>query len=765
LPDDLVSIVIPAYNPVSYLLEAIASASAQTHRNVEIVLVNDGTDKPESLAVLAQAARLVGTYLEQPNRGLGAARNAGIRAAHGEFVVPLDADDVIEPAYIAECLTALDDSDAAFAYTDFRVFGTATYQERPGEYNLYRLLDRNYLTYAGLIRKHDWEKSGGYDESLKCLGYEDWEFWLRLGARNRFGRYVPKSLFRYRKHGASLYDYALARHREFVAYIRSLHPELYEYENRARVKARWSPAVSIIALEPPSNQTIQDIQVIAPGESPLAPAVLDATRGSLDPEAAELSALAAWSGRADAQPLRPSAGSRLHRNLLNAELLSLRSWTHHPARSLARLVPLRAKERINKTLRRRVFDLSFYLQFQPNSVLLGDMLVDPLVYYPKPAHGRKRVALVTTHLGPGGAEQVLYDIASTLNPGRFESLLLATQSRDDRWLTKWRGRVERTYDLARVVPPERMTAALYSMISNWRCDYLLLQNSLYGYAALPHLKKLLPDIKIFDLVHYLDEGWDQIASTAEVGSYIDCRVALAESVRDRLLAMGTPQSKILLVRNGVDLERYHPSPMNGASSVKQILFAARLERRKQPLLLADIARELSNLRPAGDFRFVIAGDGPEKERIERRVHKLGLDAVFDFRGQVDDLAPLFAACDIVILPSRSEGVPLVILEALASGRCVIASKVGSIPEVLDSSCGILIEHFDAAGEFARAIHSLLDQRELREKMGAAGRRKVEANHDIRKTHEALMRVFDQSSAVDQGSAVSVSSTNRSTAME
>jgi glycosyltransferase involved in cell wall biosynthesis len=114
---------------------------------------------------------------------------------------------------------------------------------------------------------------------------------------------------------------------------------------------------------------------------------------------------------------------------------------------------------------------------------------------------------------------------------------------------------------------------------------------------------------------------------------------------------------------------------------------------------------------------------------------------------------------MVILPSRSEGVPLVILEALASGRCVIASKVGSIPEVLDSSCGILIEHFDDAVEFARAIHSLLDRREFREEMGAAGRRKVEANHDIRKTCDAVIRLFDQ------GSAVSVSSTNRSTAME
>ncbi len=91
----------------------------------------------------------MGVYIEQPNRGLGAARNAGFRAAHGEYIVPLDADDLLQPAYIAECLAAIRDSDAAFAYTDFQVFGTETYQERPGEYNLYRLLDRNVSDLCG----------------------------------------------------------------------------------------------------------------------------------------------------------------------------------------------------------------------------------------------------------------------------------------------------------------------------------------------------------------------------------------------------------------------------------------------------------------------------------------------------------------------------------------------------------------------------------------------------------------------------------------
>jgi glycosyltransferase involved in cell wall biosynthesis len=758
LPDDLVSIIIPAYNPTAFLLKAIASANAQTHPHTEIILVNDGSDKPESLVILEQAARNVSTYLDQSNHGPSAARNAAFRIARGNYVAPLDADDSLSPTYIATCLSALQVDDA-FVYTNYRVIGAEHYEERPGGYNLYRLLDRNYLTYAALLRKQAWERSGGYDEAMR-LGYEDWEFWLRLGSQGGFGRHVPRSLFQYRRQGITRSDTALAHHRELVDYIQRRHPELYEYANRARLKARWSPAVSIIAREPLRNQTIEDIQAIAPGESPSSPTVLNALDDKLEPEAAELAALAAWSGRAEELPIASAIPVRnnLHRHLLNAELLALRSWTHHPARSLARLIPLRVKERVNRFAGRPWFDLSFYLRFQPASVILGDTVVEPLVYYPKAAQGRKRIALVTPHLGPGGAEAVLYDIASTLCSGHFECLLLATQSRDDRWFAKWRERVEHVYDLARVVAPERMVAALYSVISNWRCDYLLVQNSLYGYAAIPHLRSIFPHMKIIDAIHSVDEVWDQIGATAAVASQIDQRVAMSQSVRDRLLAIGMPESKILLVRNGVDLERFLPTPLRSGDSLKTILFAARLDAVKRPLLVADIAEALVKLRPQGDFRVIVAGDGPERERFERHVHKLGLAARFDFRGQVDDLAPLYAACDVVILPSRSEGVPLVVLEALASARPVVAGKVGSIPEVLDSSCGVLLEE-PTAIEFARAIDSLLDRPALREKMGAAGRHKVEASHDIRKTRGTFAAIFDQ------GASVSVASTRRSTAME
>jgi len=200
----LVSVVIPCYNPTRFLDETLASVRAQKYPNIEVILVNDGTDRPDSLELIRRAAAQGTQVVEQQNGGLAAARNTGFRAATGEYVLPLDADDRIAPDSVAEYVAALESRpEAAFVYPDYRVFGDKTYVERTPEYNLYKLLWQNSLIYASLIRRADWEAAGGYDERMR-LGYEDWEFWLRLGERGRYGHRVGKVLYEYRKHGRSL---------------------------------------------------------------------------------------------------------------------------------------------------------------------------------------------------------------------------------------------------------------------------------------------------------------------------------------------------------------------------------------------------------------------------------------------------------------------------------------------------------------------------------------------------------------------------------
>ena len=299
------------------------------------------------------------------------------------------------------------------------------------------------------------------------------------------------------------------------------------------------------------------------------------------------------------------------------------------------------------------------------------------------------------------------------------------------------------YDLARVVPPRKTVAAIYTIVTNWNCGAVVVQNSLAGYAALPHIARDLPRAKLLDVVHSVDEQWDLISVTAGLARQIDVRVAVSDAVRSRLLACGTPGNHITLVRNGVDLERFRPRSETAARERKRILFASRLDPIKRPFLLVEIAGELLRLRPRADFVFVVAGDGPEAPGLRARVRRKGLEAVFELLGHVEDVPPLMAAADIVLLPSRSEGVPLTVVESLACATPVVASNVGAVSEVVDSSCGVLID--PARGEaaaFAAAIDRLLNDPALCRRLGEAGRKKVAADYDLNRARHAYAKLFD-----------------------
>jgi glycosyltransferase involved in cell wall biosynthesis len=367
-------------------------------------------------------------------------------------------------------------------------------------------------------------------------------------------------------------------------------------------------------------------------------------------------------------------------------------------------------------------------------VALDFSLVELLEYCPVSPGEKQRLAVVTPHLGPGGAESVLLDILASLDREKFEILVLATQSKDDAWACRWQARAAHVYDLAKVVSLQKMTSAICSFVKNWQCQTVLVQNSLYGYAALPHIKRMDRDgcrTRTIDVIHAIDKTWDQVSASGGAAASIDVRVAVSDSVQRHLLGGGTPAGRIRLTRGGVDLERFRPAPTR-PSGVLRILFAGRIDPVKRPELLVDIAAKLLKRPGHRQFRFVVAGDGPRLRRLRERVKSKQMETIFDFLGQVEDLAPVFHASDIVILPSRSEGVPLVLLEALACARPVVASRVGDIPQLIDDGCGILIDVSpNDASDFAAALESLLGDPELRETMGREGRRKVEAGYDLR----------------------------------
>jgi glycosyltransferase involved in cell wall biosynthesis/Tfp pilus assembly protein PilF len=277
----LVSVIIPCYNYARYLRAAVESVIGQTYENTEIIIVNDGsTDNSAQVAeelIAAHPDRSI-RLINQPNAGQPAiSRNRGITEARGEYLLCLDADDLIAPTMIEECLEVLEsDPGVAIAYTDRLDFDGVDQVVYAGVYDFPRLRYANHLSYCALFRREVWDAVGGYRTNVK--GVEDWDFWVAAGAKGFNGRRIPKPLFKYRRHDTGIFQEALADFDRKSAQVLLNNREAYEERDIANAREilglHPGPQVSVIipthnrperllqAVKSVLNQTYQDFEIM-----------------------------------------------------------------------------------------------------------------------------------------------------------------------------------------------------------------------------------------------------------------------------------------------------------------------------------------------------------------------------------------------------------------------------------------------------------------------------------------------------------------------
>jgi FkbM family methyltransferase len=212
----LVSIVIPCYGQSRWLGDAIRSAKAQTYKNTEIIVVA-GDD--ESAAV---AERHKVKVVRDGGNGLANARNVGIGYAAGAFILPLDADDMLAPNFLAKTVPLA--NDTTIVGTFMQEFGERHRAIGLPRYDRARLLDENPTFVCSLFSKKLWQDVGGYN--VAPFGYEDWSFWVSCCERGATIVHVEEPLFRYRTHGGQDSLFCLKHDAVLRAMIRLLHPDL-----------------------------------------------------------------------------------------------------------------------------------------------------------------------------------------------------------------------------------------------------------------------------------------------------------------------------------------------------------------------------------------------------------------------------------------------------------------------------------------------------------------------------------------------------------
>jgi glycosyltransferase involved in cell wall biosynthesis len=212
------SVVVPAYNAAATIDACVMSVLRQTERDLELIVVDDGsTDVTAGRVAAVTDPRVV--LHRQSNRGLAAARNAGTERASGEFVAFLDSDDLLLPSYLSRVRETLErDPGLDFVYSDAWTFDdlsrrvrrhtTAHYQRppRPAPATaaglLRELVLRNFIIIPVAVRRSVLLRHGGFDETMTSA--EDWDMWLRLTAAGHRGAEAPGPNGLRREHGAQM---------------------------------------------------------------------------------------------------------------------------------------------------------------------------------------------------------------------------------------------------------------------------------------------------------------------------------------------------------------------------------------------------------------------------------------------------------------------------------------------------------------------------------------------------------------------------------
>jgi glycosyltransferase involved in cell wall biosynthesis len=215
-----VSIVIPCYNQSEYVAEAICSALTQNYDDFEVIVVNDGSTDG-SLSVIENFPVKI---INQENAGLSAARNAGIDFATGELILPLDADDKIDPNYLFRTTALMNmANDIGVVSTDMMYFGTHSDRLRPTHTTIHQITQYNGMPVCSLIRRKAIEQAGGY-KSIMTEGCEDWELWVSILKRGWKVAVLNEPLFFYRRKPQSMVS--KMNRGKMIEVMMSLHPEL-----------------------------------------------------------------------------------------------------------------------------------------------------------------------------------------------------------------------------------------------------------------------------------------------------------------------------------------------------------------------------------------------------------------------------------------------------------------------------------------------------------------------------------------------------------
>ncbi len=418
---------------------------------------------------------------------------------------------------------------------------------------------------------------------------------------------------------------------------------------------------------------------------------------------------------------------------------------------------------------RYVFWCILFVLASPSVVLLAGVFKRWRRGVPQLHGNRKRVLRIITRTNVGGPAIHALILNERLDKQRYESWLASGQvdaHEEDflKWFSSEPNRLVLIKDLRKNLSPIKdfqTILSLFFLIKRLRPDivhtHLAKAGTLGRVAAwLARTPVIIHTYHGHVLKGYFPRGKEKFYTWVEkqLSRITTCLVTVSEKVRDELVAMGIGRAEqYQVIPLGLDLDRFLDCEIHKGSLRKELGFeidqpvvgiVARLTAIKRHQDLLQAAEQVIQAHPKA--RFLIVGDGEERESLEFQTQQKKLQKHVQFLGWRQDLERIYADCDVVTLVSANEGLPVSLIEAMASARPVVATAVGGVPDLIDDNqTGVLVPA-QKPEALAVSLIALLNERQRAESLGQKARASAQSAYraqrlvgDLEVLYDALLK--------------------------
>jgi glycosyltransferase involved in cell wall biosynthesis len=366
--------------------------------------------------------------------------------------------------------------------------------------------------------------------------------------------------------------------------------------------------------------------------------------------------------------------------------------------------------------------------------------------------GKGSVLIAMPYATVGGAERLMASLAESLQEDGHRAIVVTTSTLPENTpdgLSVFRAFTRHVYALPDLfVERQQQESYLLFLLRRYQVETILIVGSRLVYELLPEIRRTTPGIGVVD---QLFNAVGHTPSHAEFAPFIDLAVVPSMDLKRQLEVDWKATADVSVIPHAVHVRdvpvEHAQASVEPAAGRPAIGYFGRWSEEKGPDLFVEVCRAVAQ---EADAAFIMTGDGPMHDEVTALIARYGLRSRVRTLGFVSDAAPVIAGVDVVVVPSRLDGMPLVILEAMALGKPIVASAVGSIPEVIeDQRTGFLCPPGDSAA-FAARVLALMRDDALRERIGAAAGREYAENYSWQRAYHLYLDAFEKAATLASG---------------